>query len=96
MAFTERRLKQLQNTVSIEDDLSEFQIIFQNQSNDFLSLVLFANSNHGFLVSGKSFFSEVNGILVDVNKEQLRLNILLLYRPKDMYPLLFCNSLKYK
>ena len=67
---------------------------FQNQSNDFLSLAICANSNHGVFVSDKSFFSEVNGFLVDANKEQLKLNILLLYRPKDMHPLLFRNSLE--
>ena len=94
MAFAETRLKQPQNTVSIQDAFSEFQILFQNQSNDFLSLAICANSNHGVLVSCESFFPEVNGLLVDVNKDQLRLNILLLYRPKDMHPLLFCNSLE--
>ena len=38
MPFTETRLKQMENTTSIEDVFSEFQTIFHNESNDFLSL----------------------------------------------------------
>ena len=37
-AFTVTRLKDLHNTNDIEDALGEFQIMTQNQSNDFLSL----------------------------------------------------------
>ena len=36
MALTETRLKDLHNTNDTEVALSKFQIIFQNQSNDFL------------------------------------------------------------
>ena len=45
MAFTETRLKDQHNTNDIENALSEFQIIFQNQSNDFLSLAICVNPN---------------------------------------------------
>ena len=56
MAFTETRLKPLQNTNAIEDPLKEFQIIFQNQNNDFFSLAICGNTCHGVLASGKKFF----------------------------------------
>ena len=69
MAFTETRLKDLHNTNDIEDALSEFQIIFQNQSDDFLSLAICVNSDQAVAASGKRFFPEVNGFLVDFNKE---------------------------
>ena len=74
--------------------LSEFQIIFQNQSNDFLGLAICVNSDQAVVASGKRFFPEVNGFLVDLSKEKIRVNMLLLYHPKDMHPLLFCNNLE--
>ena len=94
VAFTETRLKDLHNTNGTEDALSEFQIIFQNQSNDFLSLAICVNSDQALAASSKRFFPEVNDFLVDRKKEKIRVNILLLYRPKDMHPLLFCNNLE--
>ena len=47
-----------------------------------------------FTETGKKFFPEVNGFLVHLTKGELMLNILLLYRPKDMHPLLFCSNLE--
>ena len=91
MAFTETRLKDQHNTNDIKNALSEFQIILQNQSNDFLSLAICVNSNQAVVASGET---EVNGFLVDLSKEKIRVNMLLLYRPKDMHPLLFCNNLE--
>ena len=94
IAFTETRLKQYQNTDSIENALSEFQIFFQNQSNDFLSLAICANACHGVAASGMRYFPEVNGYLVDLKKEKMRLKLFLLYWSRDMHPLLFCNRLE--
>ena len=94
MAFTETRLKNQHSTNDIKNALSEFQIIFQNQSNDFLSLAICVNSNQAVVASGERFFPEVNGFLVDLSKEKIRVNMLLLYCPKDMHPLLFCNNLE--
>ena len=56
MAFTETRLKGQHNTNDTENALSEFQIIFQNQSNDFLSLAVCVNSDQDVvpLVRGSS------------------------------------------
>ena len=72
MAFTETRLKGLHNTNDIENVLSEFQIIFQNQSNDFFSLAICVNSDQAVVASGNRFFPEVNGFLVDLSKETMR------------------------
>ena len=98
MAFTETRLKDQHNTNAYtntnENSLSEFQIIFENQSTDFLSLAICVNSDQAVAASGEMFFPEVNGFLVDLSKEKIRVNILLLYRPKDIHPLLFCNKLE--
>ena len=94
MAFTESRLKDLHDTNDIENALSEFQIIFQNQSNDFLSLAICVNSDQAVVASDKRFFPEVNGVLVDLSKEKIRVNMLLLYHPKDMDPLLFCKNVE--
>ena len=60
MAFTEIKLKDQHDTNDIENASSEFQIIFQNQSNDFLSLAICVNSNQAVVASGKRFFPEVN------------------------------------
>ena len=38
----------------------------------------------------------MNGFLVNLSKGELRLNMLLLYHPKDMQGLLFCNNLQNK
>ena len=94
MAFTETRLKDQHGTDDIKNALNEFQIIFQNQSNDFLSLAICVNSNQAVVASGEKFFPEVNGFLVDLSKEKIRGNMLLLYLPKDMHSLLFCNNLE--
>ena len=102
MAFTETRLKDQHNTNDIENALSEFQIIFQNQSNDFLSLAICVNSNQAVVASSERFFPEVNGFLVDLSKEKIRVDMfllycledMLLYRPEDMHPLLFSNNLE--
>ena len=94
MALTETRLKDLHSTNDIKNALSGFQIIFQNKSNDFLSLAICVNSDQAIVASGKRFFPEVNGFLVDLSKEKMKVNMLLLYRPKDMHPLLFCNNLE--
>ena len=94
MAFTETRIKPLENTNAIEDALKEFEIIFQNQNNDFFSLAICGNACHSVLASGRKFFPEVNGFLVHLKKGELMLNIILLYRPNEMHPLLFCNNLE--
>ena len=94
MAFTETRLTDQHNTNDIENALSEFQIIFQNQSNDFFNLAICVSSNQTVVASGERFFPEVNGYLVDLSKEKIRVNMLLLYLPKDMHPFLFCNNLE--
>ena len=93
MAFTETRLKDQHNTNDIKNALSEFQIIFQN-SNDFLGFSICVNSNQAIVASGERFFPEVNGFLLDLSKEKIRVNMLLLYHPKDMHPLLFCTNLE--
>ena len=71
MAFTETRLTDLHNTNGTEDALSEFQIIFQNQSNDFLSLAICVNSDQAVAASSERFFSEVNRLLVDLKKGKI-------------------------
>ena len=94
MASTETRLKDQHNTSDIKNALSECQIIFQNQSNDFLSLAICVSSNQAVVDSGERFSPEVNGFLVDLSKEKIRVNMLPLYRRKDMHLLLFCNNLE--
>ena len=54
MAFTETRLKDLHNTNDIKDASSEFQIIFQNQSNDFLSFAICVNFDQAVVPSDKT------------------------------------------
>ena len=56
MAFTETRPKDQHSTNDIKNALSKFQIIFQNQSNDFLSLAICVNSNQAVAASGERFF----------------------------------------
>ena len=56
MAFTETTLKDQHNTNDIENALNKFQIIFQNQSNDFLSLTICVNSDQAVVASGERFF----------------------------------------
>ena len=60
MAFTETRLKDQHNTNDIENALSEFQIVFQNRSNDFLSLAICVNYDQAVIASSEKFFPEVN------------------------------------
>ena len=55
---------------------------------------MFVNSDPAVAASRERFFPEVNGFLVDLSKEKIRVNVLLLYRPKDVHPLLFCNNLE--
>ena len=50
--------------------------------------------NQAVVASGERLFPEVNGFLVDLSKKKISVNMLLLYRPKDMHPLLFCNNLE--
>ena len=57
-------------------------------------MAICVNSDQAVVASGERFFPDVNGVLVDLSKEKIRVNMLLLYRPKDMHPLLFCNNLE--
>ena len=80
--------------MEIQDCLNEFQIVIQNQSNDYQSLAICANTSQGNAVLRKTLFANINGVLVSFIKEELRLNCLLLYQPKEIHPLLFCNNLE--
>ena len=93
-ALTETRLKPSQNIDSIEETLNNFQIVHQELNNSHLSLAVCTNIYQCVIVSEKQFFAEVNGILMTTRKRDRRLKVLLLYRPKDMHPLQFCNSLE--
>ena len=56
IAFTETRLKPLENIDIIQEALSEFQIVHEDQTNNYLSLAICANLNHGVSVSDNEFF----------------------------------------
>ena len=60
IAFTETRLKPLQNIDIIQ---SEFQIVHEDQTNNYLRLAICANLNHGVSVSDNEFFPQVNGFM---------------------------------
>ena len=60
IAFTETRLKPLQNIDTIQEALSEFQIVHKDQTNNYLSLAICANLSHGVSVSENEFFPQIN------------------------------------
>ena len=94
IVFTETLLKPLQNIDIIQEALNEFQIVHEDQTNNYLSSAICANLNHGVSVSDNEFFPQVNGIYAETVKCQTRVNVLLLYRAKDIYPPHFCNNLE--
>ena len=94
IAFTETRLKPLQNIDTIQEALSEFQIVHKHQTNNYLSLAICANLSNGVSVSENEFFPQINGIYAEVVKCHMRLKVLLLYRAKYIHPLQFCNNLE--
>ena len=84
----------MQNIDIIQEALSDFQIVHKDQTNNYLSLAICANLNHGVSVSDNEYFPQVNGIYAEIVKCQTRVKVLLLYRAKDIHPLQFCNNLE--
>ena len=84
----------MQNIDIIQEALSEFQIVHEDQTNNYLSLAICANLNHGVSVSENKFLPQVNGIYAEIVKCQTRVKVLLLYLAKDIHPLQFCNNLE--
>ena len=71
-----------------------FQIVHKDHANNYLSLAICANLNHGVSISDNEFFPQVNGIYAEIVKCQTRVKVLSLYRAKDIHPLQFCNNLE--
>ena len=94
IAFTETQSKPLQNIEIIQEALTEFQIVHKDQTNNYLSLAICANLNHGVSVSDNEYFPQVNGIYAEIVKCQTRVKVLLLYRAKDIHLLQVCNNLE--
>ena len=57
IAFTETHSRPLQNIDMIQQALSEFQILHEEQSNSYLSLAVCANISHGISLCSNQFFS---------------------------------------
>ena len=56
IALTEACITPMENIMEIQDCLNEFQIVFQNQSNDYQSLPIYANTSRGNAVLKNTFF----------------------------------------
>ena len=66
LAFTETRIKPLQDITSIEQNLNSFEIIRQDNKNHFLSLAMCIKEN--LCGRNKTFFTESNGLYLTLQK----------------------------
>ena len=75
LALTETRLK-LSETNEL---LKNIWMHFESSDNDFLSLAFCTK------ITVQSFKHEINGLLVTIQKAQILLSVLLIYRPKTLH-----------
>ena len=92
LAFTETRLKPLEPIDFIQSNLNLFQINRHDNENDFLSLALCTKG--AVQCSRQVCFNEINAVLATVSKSQTFLNVLLLYRSKDLHKIQFLMNLE--
>ena len=80
LALTEARLKPSKTNEFIEEHLDVFRITRQDNDNDFLSLAFCTKMT--VQCSRHLFCKEINGLLVTIQKAQILLSVLSIYRQK--------------
>ena len=92
LALTETCLKRSQTNEFIEEHLDAFRISRQDNDNDFLSLAFCTKTT--VQCSRNLFYQEINGLLVTIQKAQILLSVLLIYRPKNLHKIQFLMNLE--
>ena len=92
LALTETRLKPPETNEFIEEHLDAFRITRQDNDNDFLSLAFCTKIT--VQCSKNIFYQEINGLLVTIQKAQILLSVLLIYRPKTLHKVQFLMNLE--
>ena len=92
LALAETRLKPSETNEFIEEHLDAFRITRQDNDNNFLSLAFCTKIN--VLCSRHLSFEEINGLRVTIQKGQILLSVLLIYRPKNLPKIQFLMNLE--
>ena len=92
LALTETHLKPSETNEFIEEHLDAFRITRPDNDNDFLSLAFCTKIT--VQCSRHLFYQEINGLLVTIQKAQILLSVLLIYRPKTLHTIQFLMNLE--
>ena len=92
LALSETRLKPSETNEFIEKYLDAFQITRQDNDNDFISLAFCTKIT--VQCFRHLFCEEINGLLVTIQKAQILLSVLLIYRPINVHKIQFLMNLE--